>query len=110
MAEKVTDQVNGLHFPAGDPVALAQTLQQAAESTDLWARYTGGIPPVYCVEDSVQAIQQLYWRLLREHRPARTGAATKEVSPAELTNGFATTAGTPEALSCPKQGRSGSPV
>ena len=38
MAEKVSEGRDGLHFPAGDPVALAETLLHAAEETDLWDR------------------------------------------------------------------------
>ena len=30
MAEKVDHDVNGLHFPVGDPDALARTIQRAA--------------------------------------------------------------------------------
>ncbi len=45
MAEKVGDQVNGLHFIRGNPADLADRIAEAADP-DLYERLQGGIPPV----------------------------------------------------------------
>ncbi|MDX6505337.1 MAG: hypothetical protein QOE29_2462, partial [Gaiellaceae bacterium] len=47
MAEKVTHGVNGLHFRAGDPRSLAETIRYAAETPGLWETLRGGIDPIY---------------------------------------------------------------
>jgi glycosyltransferase involved in cell wall biosynthesis len=45
MAERVRDGGNGLHFPAGDARALAETIRRAATEEGLWARLAAGIRP-----------------------------------------------------------------
>ena len=45
MAELVTDGVDGLHAPVGDPAGLAAVLRRAAEEPGLWDRLVAGIRP-----------------------------------------------------------------
>ena len=44
MAEKVTDGVNGLHFAAGNPAQLAETIRLAVSTPGLWDRLRDGHP------------------------------------------------------------------
>jgi glycosyltransferase involved in cell wall biosynthesis len=64
MAEKVTHEVNGLHFRPGDPVSLAETIRRAASSPDLWERLKSRIPRVYPMADHVAELSSLYRGLL----------------------------------------------
>ena len=64
MAEKVTDEVNGLHFRAGDPQSLASTIRRAATTPGLWERLCEGIPDIYRIEDSVTKLTGIYDALL----------------------------------------------
>lgn len=66
MAEKVTHGVNGLHFQAGNPSSLAETLHYAASTPGLWETLQQGIPPVYRVEDSVAVLNKTYRMLLEQ--------------------------------------------
>jgi len=45
MAELVTDGVDGLHAPVGDPAGLAAVLRRAAIEPGLWQRLRDGIRP-----------------------------------------------------------------
>ena len=64
MAEKVTDGVNGLHFRAGDPLSLAETIRKAATTPGLWDQLRQGIPEIYRIEDSVAKLTGIYDTLL----------------------------------------------
>ncbi|MDQ4064929.1 MAG: glycosyltransferase, partial [Actinomycetota bacterium] len=64
MAEKVDNGVNGLHFRAGDAVSLAETLNRAAESPELWDRLRRGVRPIYRMEEHVANLESLYRTLL----------------------------------------------
>ena len=44
MAERVTDDVDGIHFTRGDPDALAAAMLRASTETGLWERLSGAIP------------------------------------------------------------------
>jgi glycosyltransferase involved in cell wall biosynthesis len=44
LAERVTNDVDGLHFTRGDPDALAAILRRAATEPGLWERLSGAIP------------------------------------------------------------------
>lgn len=70
MAEKVRHGVDGLHFRAGDPVSLADTIREAVSSPGLWRSLREGIEPVYAIEDSVRVLADVYDGLLA----SRTGA------------------------------------
>lgn len=60
MAEKVTHDVDGLHFQCGNPADIADTIERAATESDLWERLVNGIRPVFAVSDSVAEHQQFY--------------------------------------------------
>jgi glycosyltransferase involved in cell wall biosynthesis len=44
LAERVTDNVDGIHFTRGDPYALAAVMRRAATETGLWERLSGATP------------------------------------------------------------------
>jgi glycosyltransferase involved in cell wall biosynthesis len=78
MAEKVTDQVNGLHFRVGDPTSLARKLRQAATTPGLWERLRSGIPEAYSMDRHVASLGEIYLDEItrrREHRQTRLRAA-----------------------------------
>ena len=60
MAEKVRDDVDGLHFRVNDPESLADTLLRAAHSEGLWERLRESIRPVFPVDRAVAAHVELY--------------------------------------------------
>ncbi|MDT7816606.1 MAG: hypothetical protein QOJ42_6522, partial [Acidobacteriaceae bacterium] len=44
LAERVTDDVNGIHFTRGDPYALAAVMRRASTETGLWERLSAATP------------------------------------------------------------------
>jgi glycosyltransferase involved in cell wall biosynthesis len=44
MAERVTDDIDGIHFTRGDPDALAAAMLRAVTETGLWERLSDAIP------------------------------------------------------------------
>jgi glycosyltransferase involved in cell wall biosynthesis/Tfp pilus assembly protein PilF/TolA-binding protein len=64
LAEKVTDRVNGLHFLLGDHFDLLARIIELADSPELYAKLTQGIPEVYSSEEMAAPIHQLYHDLL----------------------------------------------
>ncbi len=44
LAERVTDDVDGIHFTRGDPDALAAVMRRASTETGLWERLSGATP------------------------------------------------------------------
>ena len=66
MAEKVSNGIDGLHFRANDPLALASVIRRAAGTPGLWERLKSGIKPVYQIEESVKKHADLYERLIAE--------------------------------------------
>lgn len=71
MAERVEDQVNGLHFEVGDPRALAEAMRRAATEEGLWDRLASALPPAPAREQMVGAFEALY----AGARPIAAGAA-----------------------------------
>jgi len=70
MAEKVSDRVSGLHFRVGDPVDLAETIERAVSTPDLWNELRAGIPAVYSMKTHLSSLNALY-RSLMVARAAR---------------------------------------
>jgi glycosyltransferase involved in cell wall biosynthesis len=68
MAEKVTHDMNGLHFRAGDPMDLARTLRIATSTPGLWERLSAGIPAVPSMSDHMTKLAEIYKGLLRRHK------------------------------------------
>jgi glycosyltransferase involved in cell wall biosynthesis len=64
MAEKVDDDVNGLHFRSDDASSLASVITKAAETPDLWERLRGGIRPIYPMDEHVRELSSLYGELM----------------------------------------------
>ena len=64
MAEKVTDNVNGLHFPAGDAASLAEVVKRATRTPGLWEKLRAGIPEVYDMSVHIGELDRLYSALL----------------------------------------------
>jgi glycosyltransferase involved in cell wall biosynthesis len=79
MAEKVTDEVDGLHFRVGDPVSLAQTIERAASEPGLWDRLRSGIRPIYAMDEHMQRLESLYDDLLASRRRADPSLSTVNV-------------------------------
>jgi glycosyltransferase involved in cell wall biosynthesis len=69
MAEKVTHEVNGLHFRRGNAHSLAQAMRRAAQDPDLWRQLRGGIPPVRTMSEHVERLGEHYRSLLEGWRP-----------------------------------------
>jgi glycosyltransferase involved in cell wall biosynthesis len=69
MAEKVIDEVNGLHFRVNDPGDLARVLRRAVSSRGLWETLQRGIPPVPTMEAHARELSRIYVELLQ--RPQR---------------------------------------
>jgi glycosyltransferase involved in cell wall biosynthesis len=44
MAERVTDEIDGLHFEMGDPASLAATIRRACTEDGLWQRLHVAVP------------------------------------------------------------------
>ena len=64
MSTKVTDGVDGIHFRTGDSESLANAMQRAVETPDLWQKLSAGIRPVPLIADHAQVISELYRDLL----------------------------------------------
>jgi glycosyltransferase involved in cell wall biosynthesis len=64
MAEAVRDGVDGLHFPIGDPGALAATMRRATEEPGLWGRLVAGITRPRWMSEAAEEHLALYRELL----------------------------------------------
>ena len=60
LAEKVQNEVNGLHFTVGDPGILASVIERAVTEPGLWERLRAGIPRVYTIDEHVSSLADLY--------------------------------------------------
>ena len=59
-AERVQDEVAGLHFQLGDHRALARTIQRACTEPGLWEKLAAGLPPAPAREVMVEGFQAVY--------------------------------------------------
>jgi glycosyltransferase involved in cell wall biosynthesis len=64
MAEKIADEVNGLHFRSGSPEDLVDCMTRALSEPDLWTRLRGGIAKPLSHIDCAGAHLDLYRRLI----------------------------------------------
>jgi glycosyltransferase involved in cell wall biosynthesis len=71
MAEKVTDGIDGLHFRAGDPDSLADTIERAIGTPGLWKTLRDGIEGVHAMDEHVERLSGLYEELLERRRDER---------------------------------------
>jgi glycosyltransferase involved in cell wall biosynthesis len=60
LAEKVQDEVNGLHFTVGDPESLATVIERAVTEHGIWDRLRKGIPHVYTIDEHVESLTRIY--------------------------------------------------
>jgi glycosyltransferase involved in cell wall biosynthesis len=60
MAEKVTDQVTGLHFKVRNAVSLAKTINQACLDESIWSKLVNNITPRLSIEKSAKQHTNLY--------------------------------------------------
>ena len=78
MAEKITDEVDGLHFRAGSPEDLVDCMTRALTEPGLWERLRGGITRPMSHRECAETHLALYRRLIAERSrpaPARRDAA-----------------------------------
>lgn len=64
MAELVEDGMNGLHVPASNAAALAETISRAGTEPGLWDRMVAGIEPPKCHTEFVDEHLSLYGQVL----------------------------------------------
>ena len=76
MAEKVRDNVTGLHFRVGDARSLAACIERAADA-DLWQRLAANIVPPPSIGQTTQTLLELYdaIRAARTQQPPIVEAA-----------------------------------
>jgi glycosyltransferase involved in cell wall biosynthesis len=74
MAEKVRDEVDGLHFHVSNPESLAAVLTRAIQQPETWERLRRGIRPPTSSDDAARQHVQLFDRLI-----ARRGTAAPPV-------------------------------
>ncbi len=60
MAERVTDEVDGLHFEMGDPRALATVMRRACTEDGLWQRLHDTLPQPPTREEMADGYLRLY--------------------------------------------------
>jgi glycosyltransferase involved in cell wall biosynthesis len=68
MAEKVTNELNGLHFSVGDADSLAAVIERAATEEGLWERLCEGIPDILTVDAHIENLTRMYRSLLEGRR------------------------------------------
>jgi glycosyltransferase involved in cell wall biosynthesis len=60
MAERVTDEADGLHFSAGDARSLAAVIKRASTERGLWERLAAGIKPQPGVDVMTREMVEVY--------------------------------------------------
>jgi glycosyltransferase involved in cell wall biosynthesis len=78
MAEKVTNNVNGLHFAVNDPDSIAAAIERAATEDGLWDRLREGIPDILTVDDHIANLTRMYGELLERRRTPLPEAALQQ--------------------------------
>jgi glycosyltransferase involved in cell wall biosynthesis len=68
LAEKVQDDVNGLHFLVNDAGSVASVIERAVSEPGIWERLRTGIPHVYTSDEHVASLTRLYQELLEQKR------------------------------------------
>ncbi|MEO9652129.1 MAG: glycosyltransferase family 4 protein [Roseobacter sp.] len=71
MAEKVRDQIDGLHFQVSNPDSLAETMAKAIRDPSLWDRLHSGIQPPMTAHNSGLRHVELFEKLLARRRAAQ---------------------------------------
>ena len=60
MAERVVDEVHGLHFQVGDPRALAKVMRRSCTEPDLWERLSAALPEPPSLAAMVEGYRKVY--------------------------------------------------
>lgn len=81
MAERVSDDVDGLHFELGDPQALAAVIQRACTEEGLWQRLHDALP----APPTRAAMADGYLRLYRNMRPPSHSATSESRAASRIT-------------------------
>jgi glycosyltransferase involved in cell wall biosynthesis len=70
MAEKVRDEIDGLHFRVGDAFSLARTFERAVSSPRLWRSLRDGIREPYSMDTHVARLLATYGELVDQRKGA----------------------------------------
>ena len=81
MAEKVQDDVNGLHFIMGNPGNLSGTIAQAVTTPGLWERLSAGIPDVHPMDNHIDNLHEMYSALLERPRSSAADFGLEDATP-----------------------------
>ncbi|MBV6632841.1 MAG: glycosyltransferase family 4 protein [Alphaproteobacteria bacterium] len=73
MAERIQDGINGLHFTASDPMALANRIEQLATEGGLLNKLRKGIGPVRGIQEIAEEHLALFANLTGSATSQRTG-------------------------------------
>ena len=60
MAEKVENNITGLHFRVRNAVSLAKVMKKSCSDSQLWERCVGNIGPRLSMEESAREHIELY--------------------------------------------------
>ena len=63
MKEKVTNNIDGLHFQARNSVSLAKTIKKAASDIELWEKLVKNIKPCFSIEECSREHIKIYENL-----------------------------------------------
>ncbi len=66
LADRVSDEVNGLLVPPDNPLALRKAIMRFLEDPTLLSRLQAGIPPVRTLDDHVSDLESVYEAALHE--------------------------------------------
>jgi glycosyltransferase involved in cell wall biosynthesis len=75
MIEHVHHGVNGLHFRVGDAYSLADAIERAVGTPELWHQLRSAITPPMSMDEHLARIYDVYRRLLGKSTPAASEAA-----------------------------------
>jgi glycosyltransferase involved in cell wall biosynthesis len=71
MAEKVTDDVDGLHFHVSNPESLAEQMARAIQDPSLWERLRSGIRKQMTANEAGRQHVELFDELIRRKSAIR---------------------------------------
>lgn len=80
MAERVRDEVDGLHFEMGDSAALARTIRRAVTEEGLWERLVGALPSAPSRDQMINGFLEVY-RQPNDELPSSEEALISPVTP-----------------------------
>jgi glycosyltransferase involved in cell wall biosynthesis len=84
LAERVTDNVDGLHFTRGDPYALAAVIRRACTDSALWERLSSALPEPPSLEAMVSGFLDVYG--LDQLERAENGSSARGLSQGKATS------------------------